>query len=85
MVFFIPWRVVAEDSGAAQFGFGGGGALLLDRLGPPGRCSGCWPYDGEVAGGAVADSYLVISGSGRWPRRSQVRGRLRHDPIATAG
>jgi hypothetical protein len=32
-----------------------GGAMLLDRLGPPGRCSGCWPHDGEVAGGAVAD------------------------------
>ena len=23
------------------------GAMLLDRLGPPGRCSGCWPHDGE--------------------------------------
>jgi hypothetical protein len=34
------------------------------------------PHDGEVAGGAVAGSTLVISGSGRWPRRSQVRGRL---------
>ena len=33
-------------------------------------------HDGEVAGGAVADSTLVISGSGRWPRRSQVRGQL---------
>jgi hypothetical protein len=54
---------------------------LLDLLGPPGRRSGCWPHDGEVAGGAVADSTLVISGSGRWPRRSQVRGQLRHDPI----
>jgi hypothetical protein len=52
-------------AGVAKFGFGG--ALLLDLLGPPGRCSGCWPHDGEVAGGAVADSTLVISGSGRWP------------------
>jgi hypothetical protein len=43
MVFFIPWRVVAEDSGAAQ----------LDLLGPPGWCSGCWPHEGDVAGGAV--------------------------------
>ena len=42
VVFFIPWRVVAEESGAAQF----------DLLGPPGWCSGCWPHDGEVAGGA---------------------------------
>jgi len=28
MVFFIPWRVVAEESGAAHYGFGG--AMLLD-------------------------------------------------------
>jgi hypothetical protein len=34
-----------------------GGALLLDLLGPR---SGCWPRAGEVAGGAVADSTLVI-------------------------
>jgi len=38
MVLFIPWRVVAAESGAAKFGFGG--ALLLDLRGPPGRCSG---------------------------------------------
>ena len=42
MVFFIPWRVVAEDSGAAH----------LDLLGPAGWRSGCWPHDGDVAGGA---------------------------------
>jgi hypothetical protein len=29
----------------------------IDRLGPR---SGCWPHDGEAAGGAVADSTLVI-------------------------
>src|SRR6202035_2805854 len=28
---------------------------------------------------------LLISGSRRRPRRSQLRGQLRHDPIATAG
>ena len=38
------------------------GAMLLDRLGPPGRCSGGRPHDGEVAGGAVADLGLLISG-----------------------
>ena len=43
----------AEESGAAH----------LDLLGPPGRRCGCWPHDGEVAGG---DSFFVISGSGRW-------------------
>jgi hypothetical protein len=52
LALFIPWRVGAEESGAAKFGFGG--ALLLDLLGPPGRCSGCWPHDGEVAGGAIS-------------------------------
>src|SRR5471032_3032134 len=61
LVLFIPWRVGAEEAGAAKYGFGG--AMLLDRLGPPGRCSGCWPHDGEVAGGAVADLGLLISGA----------------------
>src|SRR5665811_1794354 len=51
LAVFIPWRVGAEESGAAK---------LLDLRGPPGRCSGCWPHDGEVAGGAVADSTLAI-------------------------
>jgi hypothetical protein len=41
-----------------------------------------WKYG---FGGAVADFVSVISGSRRRPRRSQVRGQLRHDPIATAG
>jgi hypothetical protein len=27
---------------------------------PPGRCSGCWPHDGEVAGCAVEIFVLVI-------------------------
>ena len=35
MVFFIPWRVVAEESGAAHFGLGG--AMLLDLPGPARR------------------------------------------------
>ena len=39
MVLFIPWRMGAERSGAAQFGFGG--ALLLDLLGPGYVASGC--------------------------------------------
>jgi hypothetical protein len=28
------------------------GAAQFDLLGPPGWCSGCWPHDGDVAGGA---------------------------------
>ena len=30
--------------------------MLLDLLEPPGRCSGCWPHDGEVDGCAVEES-----------------------------
>jgi hypothetical protein len=36
MVFFIPWRVVAEESGAAHFGLGGAVAdfvLVICRFG----------------------------------------------------
>jgi len=50
MVFFIPWRVVAEESGAAQY----------DLLGPPGWCSGCWPHDSMVMSPAAPDSFAVI-------------------------
>jgi hypothetical protein len=32
MVIFIPWRVVAEESGAAHFFFGS--TMLLDLFGP---------------------------------------------------
>jgi len=43
---------------------------LLDLLGPPGWCSGCWPHDGEVAGGAVASSFsrnsLFADSGRRW-------------------
>jgi hypothetical protein len=62
LVLFIPWRVGAEEAGAAK------DAIMAYGF-----------------GGAVADFVLVISGSRRRPRRSQVRGQLRHDPIATAG
>ena len=31
-----------------------GRAMPTDLLGPPGRRSGCWPHDGEVAGGAIS-------------------------------
>jgi hypothetical protein len=34
-------------------------ADLLDLLGPPRWCSGCWPHAGEVAGGAVEIFVLV--------------------------
>ena len=63
----------------------GADLIVLPESIIPGYPHWVWvrPHDGEVAGGA--DSTLVISGSGRWPRRSQVRGQLRHDPIATAG
>src|SRR5258708_5554707 len=72
LVLFIPWRVGAEESGAAKDGFGG--SMLLDRLGPPGRGRGCRPHDGEVAGGAVADLGLLISGP-RFNINSHIRAR----------
>ena len=84
LAVFIPWRVGAEESGAAK---------LLDLRGPPGRCSGCWPHDGEVAGGAdfrFGAAAAPLSGTGSASPRPDrnswlVRGQLRHDPIATAG
>ena len=37
LVLFIPWRVGAEEFAAAKFGnMVSAGAMLLDRLGPPG-------------------------------------------------
>ena len=54
-----------------------GRAMPTDLLGPPGRCSGCWPHDGEVAGGAVADSTLVIF---RFGATMELRGRRRRQP-----
>ena len=63
LVLFMPKNLARRRMVSAA-------AMLLDRLGPPGRCSGCWPHDGEVAGGAVADLGLLISGSRRRPRRS---------------
>src|SRR5207253_1703836 len=98
LVLFIPWRVGAEESGAAKNGLraqhlnislteclnwgcvsllcsgvacanfsltlrAGAMLMLLERIGPPGRCSGCW----------------------RGPGRSQLRWQLRHHPIAPAG
>ena len=49
--------------------------MLLDRLGPPGRCSGCWPHDGEVAGGAVADLGLLISAPALTHLHTHIRAR----------
>jgi hypothetical protein len=31
--------------------------MPTDLLELPGRCSGCWPHDGEVAGGAGGISF----------------------------
>ena len=37
LVLLIPWRVGAEEFAAAKFGnMVSAGAMLLDRLGPPG-------------------------------------------------
>src|SRR5260370_42652587 len=51
--------------------------LIPWRVGAEGIWRGeIWKYG---FGGAVADLGLVISGSRRRPRRSQLRGQLRHD------
>jgi hypothetical protein len=47
MVLFIPWRVVAEESGAVP---------VNQVCCPYARARG-WPHDGEVAGGAGAISF----------------------------
>ena len=36
LVLLIPWRVGAEESAAAKLDMVSAGAMLLDRLGPPG-------------------------------------------------
>jgi hypothetical protein len=73
VVFFIPWRVVAEGAGAAH----------LDLLGPPGWCSGCWPHDGDVAGGA---GFLFrLFGSGRAGARAVRAIAASYGVIANAG
>ena len=58
LVLSIPWAAWVPKN-LARRKMVSAGATRLDRLGPPGRC--CWPHDGEVAGGAVADLDLLIS------------------------
>jgi hypothetical protein len=83
MVFFIPWRVGAEESGAAH----------LDLLGPPGWCSGCWPHDGDVAAGGDfvlailrfgADDGARAIGATDAAAAVEVRGRRRRPPGSNA-
>ena len=93
-----PWSarcygVARQREGSRQNSIGG----LRRSFSPAFRAGSLYPlargcrriWRGEVwkygFGGAVADFVLVISGSRRRPRRSQVRGQLRHAPIATAG
>jgi len=62
--------------------------MPTDLLGPPGWCSGCWPHDGEVAGGAVAISFYLFSGLQRYsyslPSRARKAGRRDADRPARA-
>jgi hypothetical protein len=71
MAFFIPWRVVADESGAAHF----------DLLGPPGRAGADFHFsdipvrgdDGARAIGANDDAAAV-----------ELRGRRRRHPGSKA-
>jgi hypothetical protein len=85
MVFFIPWRVVAEESGAAHFGLGGAMPARPARA------------DGEAAGGAVDFHFsdkpvqgddgaraVGASDDDASPVRRELRGQLRHDPIGNS-
>ena len=64
MVFFIPWRGVAEDSGAAH----------LDLLGPPGWSPlGCWPADDGDVVRRRAPEFLFSDIPDRGRRRSSRR------------
>jgi hypothetical protein len=66
MAFFIPRRVVAEESGAAHFGFGG--AMLLDRRYPfIGLCFGEATVD-EVGVHLLVACVLVVCKSRLHPR-----------------
>ena len=62
LVLLIPWAASVPNN-LARRKMVSAGAMRLDRLGPPGRR--CWPPDGEVAGGAVADLDLLICGPPR--------------------
>ena len=72
MVLFIPWRVVAEESGAAHLGFRG--AMLLD---PP-------RADGEAGGGAAdfhfSDMPVRGDDGARAIGANEPRGRRRQHP-----
>ena len=58
LVLFIPWRVGAEESAAAKV-MVSAGAMLLDRLGPPGVQGSSPTMTGR------ADFDLLISGPPR--------------------
>ena len=95
-----PWSarcygVARQREGSRQNSIGGSGVLSLRHFGLVLYPLIPWRVGAEESAvakdanygfdGAVADFVLVISGSRRRPRRSQLRGQLRHDPIATAG
>src|SRR5271170_5967632 len=58
LVLLIPWAASVPNK-LARRKMVSAAAMLRDRLGPPGRCRGCWPHDGEVAGGAVAELRFI--------------------------
>jgi hypothetical protein len=83
MVFFIPWRVVAEESGAAHFGLGG--AMLLDLPGPALRLLtdvadfhfSDIPVRGDDGARAIGANERPTPGAGRSPAAEE-----RHSTLA---
>src|SRR5260221_8199972 len=92
-------RVALSGEATACFlsGISGWFSLSLNPLARGGRsiwrgevCKEVCKYGFDGAGvdlgfALVLDFVLWFSGSRRRPRRAQLRGQLRHDPIATAG
>src|SRR5436189_139704 len=82
MVLFTPWCVLFPYTTLfrSEFWFiGFGGATLLDRIGPPGRCSGGWPHDRNSwlmprVNPPASTAYITLTHA-----RGQVGGR----PVAT--
>ena len=62
----VDWQSVDQCLlwSRARARLGGAMPTVLDLLDRPGRCSGCWPHHGEVAGCAELSDRLIRLGGG---------------------